>query len=758
MRTCPRAFDPRTQRDGTRMASTRSSGRLARTVAFALVLVTVATVGLAAVPPARAAFTDLRVDPGAYTGTNLYVPGETMVIKVVADPGDVYDIEVYHWVLFPLGPRSTRATFDDETIPAAGERTLTWAVPNTAEDSTWYWITVYESGWFETGTGTAYETYPFQIRGYDADAWIDRSRYIPGDTITVGWSVTLVRDGSPAPDGVGEIQAYNGPTPLLPSPYNFTASQGTFSFDLSTAADPNRDPRVVLWFNDTTGSRLHQITRFFDIGFFDLLLTVGATYPPGGVVTVDVSAKAASSAGTATIFDPDVANAEINITIRDAATGATTPYGATGLITGTNGRATHVFQLAATPTSADYDVQVLGTAHDVLTSAESDAFNVRSTPRLLVQLVLDRSGYVSGETATAAASVDPAGSNYSYQWRVQSGSGAILFQQSTSQADLTFPIPANYTGTLSFSVTVDDGQGTTASASQSAGVAYGYLAVNLDPFFFAAGELLTGSYSLRSVVMTSPTYFYEIRDVGGFLVASGNLTTSFVTYRTPLPASDAYTITVTASAGGRAVIGSATANQAAQFFLSLSLDRTTYLPGETVRVGYSFTSRGPVSWPSVFRISANLAGSAIAFVTTTSRSGDFPLRIPEGTNEGDLLLFAIEFSTGASAYETVHVGPTNILWSTDVAGIPTFAVILALLVGLLAVGFLYLWRKVATSGLTPHPRPEKPSPPPPTAQPKGPTSPMAVACRNCGTTIDLTTSKRPIEVMCPSCGETQLVQ
>ncbi|MGQ0798050.1 MAG: hypothetical protein ACT4OI_09365, partial [Methanobacteriota archaeon] len=97
-------------------------------------------------------------------------------------------------------------------------------------------------------------------------------------------------------------------------------------------------------------------------------------------------------------------------------------------------------------------------------------------------------------------------------------------------------------------------------------------------------------------------------------------------------------------------------------------------------------------------------------------------------------------------------------WTTEVAGIPTFAILLALLVALLIVGFLFLWRRMA-GGMGARPSAEKPTPPPPPAGPerRPPTTPMSVPCKNCGATIEMTTSKRPIEVMCPSCGETQLV-
>jgi predicted RNA-binding Zn-ribbon protein involved in translation (DUF1610 family) len=34
---------------------------------------------------------------------------------------------------------------------------------------------------------------------------------------------------------------------------------------------------------------------------------------------------------------------------------------------------------------------------------------------------------------------------------------------------------------------------------------------------------------------------------------------------------------------------------------------------------------------------------------------------------------------------------------------------------------------------------------------------MMVTCRACGGPIEITTSKRPIEVMCPRCGNTEMV-
>ena len=182
------------------------------------------------------------------------------------------------------------------------------------------------------------------------------------------------------------------------------------------------------------------------------------------------------------------------------------------------------------------------------------------------------------------------------------------------------------------------------------------------------------------------------------------------------------------------------------------------MPGETIRISYALSARGPIALPQSFALVAQLFGSATTSVATASPTGEFSLTVPTTTNEGDLILAVVEIFTGAQALETVHIGSTNPLWSSEIAGIPVFAVLLALLVFLLLVGFIVLWRRTSM-GVGPRLSKEKPAPPPPPAGPerKAPTTPMSVACKNCGKTIDLTTSKRPIEVMCPSCGETQLV-
>jgi len=59
----------------------------------------------------------------------------------------------------------------------------------------------------------------------------------------------------------------------------------------------------------------------------------------------------------------------------------------------------------------------------------------------------------------------------------------------------------------------------------------------------------------------------------------------------------------------------------------------------------------------------------------------------------------------------------------------------------------------AMAGAEPKPAEPKKEEAPKEYQPKA-----SVSCPNCGAAIEVGTSKRPIEVMCPKCGTSQMVQ
>src|SRR5438093_212714 len=249
------------------------------------------------------------------------------------------------------------------------------------------------------------------------------------------------------------------------------------------------------------------------------------------------------------------------------------------------------------------------------------------------------------------------------------------------------------------------------------------------------------------------TYNWTVRDTFGRIV---NTTFSF---RTPAPASRTYRFLVTAREGTNTSQAQLTIAQAAGWVLGETFDRASYTPGDSIHAHLAVTPRSTAALPLQFTWTLSLGGfggSPSVSAITTVPEVDLTLPIPRGVGTGELVVIATESSTGTAIGHTLHIGTTNALWSTDIGGVPLFAVLLGLLFILLLVAVLGLWRRVGGGHLM-GPRAAPPPPPPGDTTQAPTTMPMSVICSHCGKSIDLTTSKRPIEVMCPSCGETQTV-
>src|SRR5881398_3207524 len=301
---------------------------------------------------------------------------------------------------------------------------------------------------------------------------------------------------------------------------------------------------------------------------------------------------------------------------------------------------------------------------------------------MTVTVVLDKSSYLSGDTAAAQAIVyrTPAPGNYTYVWRVRNFFFQLLNTTTTAGATFRYPIALGYTGTLRFEATVDDVQGTVAAGQQSGTVAQAYMALSLDRGDYNPGEIISAFYGVSSHVNTNAV-----------IVLSGTTNATFFSFRTPNPSSRSYTFHVTATDRGNTTQAQATISQAAGFVLGLSFDRTSYGAGETVHAHLTLTAKGTGSLPSQFRWSLSSA-SASATAITTGPAADLFLTIPAGTGNGGLLVFANELNTGASAFQTVQVGPTgSSFWSTDVGGAPVFAIVLSALFVLLLIAVIAMW-------------------------------------------------------------------
>jgi len=736
--------------------------------------------GLLLVAPPAAGVATLTLDPPKYNPI-YYVPGESIQFTLGIAPADArtYDLAVV-WDDGVTFRNESGNVFNDVTIPGtATSLPLSWTLPAAIRDGDFYYIRVFDSTWIESGgaVGNLWDEVRFSIRTWSLSLELDRNRYLPGDTVNVLWSVNLIRDGSLAPSGYGQIWVWEFPggTRLIsPFPFTFTASTGTFSFTLLSTILTNRVISAYAYFNSTASNadRFSYDTATATVDGLRMLVNVlAASYQPGGIVTVDIAAKNTDFAPNWN--DPGAANVEVDIAVADQTTGLQVPqYGALNLVTDIHGNLRHVFQLNATiADGTQYLVRADGVANNAVTGFATDTFTVTSRAGMTLVLTFDKSQYLSGDTVTMTVDVIGNPGPFTYIYETRDGATGNLYNRQTKvSTDPTpkqyqYAIPASFDGSLTFYATVDDGNGNRRTDSRNFQVVLGVLAVTLDRSEFNVGDMVTATYALtkNAAVMTNPTYYYEIFDssvVPNVLVKSGVATGGSVPYQTPqapqVPANQ-YRFQVTAAEAGRSVSGSATATLASGVLLSIGFDKDSYMPGETVRIDYTLTARGRTRLPTSLTFYVAMAGAPSRTVQATSTSGtqtsgSLYYTIPAGSNEGRVPIAVQELSTNAYAQETITVGPSGTFY-----GIPTFSVILGLLMLLAFILIVLMWYRLKPGMAGPKPHAEKPSPPPPATAAPGP-APMTVTCKACGAPIEITTSKRPIEVMCPSCGETQMVQ
>jgi hypothetical protein len=760
----------------------------ARVLALVLAIVTVAGSLLVAVPTAKAPLTGFGVTPGLYSHPGLirhpyvYVPGETVTFTVTGDTvGELFDAIVLirsTATILSVSPGS-----DNVPMPASLSITFTYTIPSSPAslpDGDDYQVEVGNANYLESGRNllNRLRVQRFAIQAYELRVEVDRPAYLGGDDVIVTWYANNLRDGSLAPDGFGQLWVYDalGASLITPGVQTYAAASGSYQFTLPNLANPQWDGIVDTWFNDTPSNpaRHQQAFWFFDIDSLGVIADVTPNqYAPGGIVTVDVSTLVSFDQTNPSPFDPPEPNINVDITVWELPPVGTPvehqQYRSSSLVSDTHGQLTYVFKLddnvLGTDTSKNFEVRANARHNNGIWQWEDrDTFTVSEAAGFTIVLQFNQDEYQADDTATVLAVVNPTTAGLTYIFEVRDTTndfctaafpdGGLLANDVRTTNSYSYQIPQNFDGQICFRVTADDGQGNRVTSARAFDVVFGWLLVNSDRREYRAGETVTFSWTLASNRITTPTYFWEVRDADGNLVRSGAPGSArSYGFSVPSPASRFYTFTVTATQGGRAITGAITVSEVTGFFLTITFDRSLYGPGDTMTIHYTIARRGSQALPSTFVFSYGLINGPSRVVSTASATGDLSYAVPTGIDEGDQLFSIFEANTGTGAAEVVGIQGG---FGAFVAGISVFDLFLLFLTVVL---FLMLWRRGVLGGMGMGPRAPSEPAPPSRMEPvhASPGTPMTVTCRSCGSPIEITTSKRPIEVMCPKCGNTEMV-
>lgn len=725
-----------------------------------LVFVMVSMAFCAWSPGAMAQPTDLWIEESPFTHNDWeFVPEETISIHVEGVEDEEYDILI---VYDPWGANSLKREWDDRKIPSSEEIVLPYEIPDSAASIEMYQVQIWDKDrivqywWFD---------YNYWVVLFDADMEVERDDYIGGERVTTHYMCWYIMDHSPVTDGnidwIAIEDATNTEIASNDIPINDAGDAvGTFSFDLGTGTTPGWFT-VYFWLNDTdsaTPDHTIPLTDTFEVEALNVYVSLDkappAVYAPEESVRVDVSVD---------IDGEPVAGAEVDIIVREDGD-VVASYGADDLLTKTDGTVTHIFTLdAGIADETEFEVEAEVRLEDV-TVSDIVLFTVEEEAigDLEVTLKFDKNIYLTGETITATARVQTSGTTIaeiSYRFWIRNAFpwGDLIYWTIQPDNELQWVVPDDFSGNLYFRVDAKNTEGYEDWDSDTVTVVYGHLLVDADKKEYEAEDTITVSFELVTNVMTNPEFFYTV-EVAGLAIESGPAGASDFTFDIPAIPADSYRFVVIAIDEGYVVEGSDISRLLAGFFMSFEFDKEAYSPGDTMTITYEIKARGDSTLPGTFNIQYGLMNGPMYNKQTTNAKGTLKYEIPNGIDEGYQLFLVSEGST-ALAYETVYVrsGLNPFEWAR-LADTPMLGWILLILVIVLFVLVFRRGRapKPAAPPAEPEPAPE-PEPEPAPVEEAG-AGPMVINCKACGAPIELTTSKRPLEVMCPSCGETEMVQ
>jgi hypothetical protein len=193
----------------------------------------------------------------------------------------------------------------------------------------------------------------------------------------------------------------------------------------------------------------------------------------------------------------------------------------------------------------------------------------------------------------------------------------------------------------------------------------------------------------------------------------------------------------------------------------------SYAPGQTVWLSFEVTKMRadlpdlPVVTAAVYLVS--MFGPTVAVgeeMSFTSMKGDVSITIPNEAPNGifyDIIVFVSDPSGVLSTSQThmVSVSANEVGGEANVLGMSASNLLLTILMVVVIVMLLVMMMKRGGGAAV---APAEPKPAAPKAAKEETYQPKSsVKCPSCGAMVEVATSKRPIEVMCPKCGTSQMV-
>jgi hypothetical protein len=515
--------------------------------------------------------------------------------------------------------------------------TTTYTLAQTLPDGQ-YFLRVNESA-----TGRPLGEIQFSVKKYTLQIWPDAGAYLPGETMTVFYSITDNKNGQGVSGTTIEwiFRYYN----LEESDYesfrsDFPAdADGTFQVAIPETSSTSVDGYLFVWANDTS---LHSSDNHnnIEIGGINAYLSLAYDeYLAGDFVVATVSAYVD---GIAPLKN---GNVYLNVS-KDGA--EITGYTVSNLKTDSQGRLTYIFALQSNAEVGLYRVAI-NVSKEKKWDRDAEDFEIVEERGLSLELGFDNKHhsdydeplYYSGDTVTVTYTAlrgDEIVENVNCEYWVRY-SDTYIAAGTSSTGDFSFTIPGDFEGGLTLYVQVTDSESNKAYKTVSIDVDGPKLLLKTNIKEYLPGDTIKVDYSVVGIDDPTAKYFYEIKDNHNNVIKRESLTTPTGKFQFTVPEAnvpDSYSIRayVTDANGDTISQSSVGVTRLRGYILTFSLDKKTYRPGETATLHYKVTSVDDSDIPREFTLTYGYQGGEQRSIQTSKAEGDLKVKIPEDVSDG----------------------------------------------------------------------------------------------------------------------------
>ncbi len=547
----------------------------------------------------------------------------------------------------------------------------------------------------------------FNVKKFTLQILPDAGAYLPGETMTLHYTVTSNKDGS----GVSgttiewifeyydtEDHDWDKKTETrVDSP-----SSGLFPILIPELASKTYDGDLRVWANDTSG---HSSYSYLDIEIGEIIAYLyldDDEYIAGDFVVVDVSAYVD--------YSYPLKDGNVHLTVSKEGV-EITGYTVTNLNTDLQGGLTYIFALQDNAEIGIYTVEINVTKENEW-DTDQETFEIVEERDMTVEVGFDNTYYsdsdyplyYSGDTVRVTYTAlrgEEIVDNVNCEYWVSYGNNYIG-AGTTSAREFTFTIPADFEGRLTLSLQVTDSESNKAYHSSRIDVEGPSLLLNPKMPEYLPGDTVKIEYKVVGTQLPDVSYYYEIKDNRGNVIRREDLTQPSGEFQFEVPEADVpdyYTIRgwITDNIGNSIAESSAMVTRLRGYLITFSLDKRTYRPGETATLHYKITSVDDSEIPQDFRLMYGYHGGEQRSTQASKAEGDLKVKVPEDAADGSGFFFIYSDlpygNTNAEAEQEANIRSNPNPFAETVGDMSFLSLILLILVILALIFGIGGWRR-----------------------------------------------------------------